>query len=1012
MAWSAPVLPQPAEVVIPSIVEKIELPETLGTIRERYIPEMTRKGFSDAQQAPVIVHIQDAHSNYEAQTNTKKILKHLTAEYGFKHLFMEGGIGEVNAGLLRYFDDPEINRKTADLLARDGIVSGMELFLLETAEAHPLSGKIKAHGVEDAGLFKENLRSFRLVMKKKAQTDRFIDSLKSIILSEASRHFNKKLRDFFHHWLFYADRHEILLSHLEVLGRYAGKELDIDFLNPRLQLDWPQLVRYFKLRDLEKRLDDEKVAEEKAGLLDWMRENNIEGDFRKDFELLGTANLKIEAPRDFFEGFYNAASPKGFTFEKYPALTRQAAYLILESELDSAILFHEITRLTDAILGHLTRTREEKALLSLYQDSLLLKKLFSLELLRDEFELLGREGGRFRPSALVRRFKEAGFTLKICPEPSKHCGESFDRLFSRAIQFYRIAEKREQVIFKKMIDRMKEEKTATSILVTGGFHSEGLMRQFRDNGIAYVEIMPRISEVGDHSTYHDVMNLKGNFLTLHSHVPFARLTSPPLKANIFENPVDDYLAGKVITKVSESIRIGGSSVKDGTYFENAFNALNQSEGFKEGGLYLQPISGNRRVLMLENDAERARPVMYGGGVLGTSGEGQLITLDESAFRSEVRNDQAVIQAIEDWLKKNPKYDIPALLVATMRNWLHEVTQIEEAETIPLIKPFETQRSAAAAVEAIRSGFMQEVQGFEANNVRLLKLLLEHFNNRTPFRSELRNKKTEEVIQSIEKMLGKNQIYNVPRLVAIAIEELIIDAEKEESAKEESAIPLTITRPLIPPQFDTPRKIGEGIRILQEGLKKIKGFNAQDIDLLKALLEHYKNKSESAKSRAEIRAGFLKKFTWTAIGASLIGTLALSFALLQNPGEVGNQDRPSFSELAKQELKYPVSEEKGSQKAPEKAPESAQEKQPEQVSEKAAYRFAHQYQLKDLIEHKEAADKYVLDLIYWEGKFHQPGIGYNAHSGLTYDGHAINPVTGELQGGPRNWSASSKESLHV
>jgi hypothetical protein len=36
-------------------------------------------------------------------------------------------------------------------------------------------------------------------------------------------------------------------------------------------------------------------------------------------------------------------------------------------------------------------------------------------------------------------------------------------------------------------------------------------------------------------------------------------------------------------------------------------------------------------------------------------------------------------------------------------------------------------------------------------------------------------------------------------------------------------------------------------------------------------------------------------------------------------------------------------------------------------------------------------------MYWEGQFAQPGIGYDALSGYTYDGHPIDYDTGELYG---------------
>jgi hypothetical protein len=53
------------------------------------------------------------------------------------------------------------------------------------------------------------------------------------------------------------------------------------------------------------------------------------------------------------------------------------------------------------------------------------------------------------------------------------------------------------------------------------------------------------------------------------------------------------------------------------------------------------------------------------------------------------------------------------------------------------------------------------------------------------------------------------------------------------------------------------------------------------------------------------------------------------------------------------------------------------------------------------------------LIRREAKFYRPGIAFDGKSGMTHDGHDVDFHTGRLRpGGLRNWSAASKESLHV
>jgi len=73
VAWSAPSIsvtrPSPRairqDVRLP--VEKIEIPASLGRIEDYFVPGTPSK--------PFIVHIQDAHSSYDAQIKIKELLK-------------------------------------------------------------------------------------------------------------------------------------------------------------------------------------------------------------------------------------------------------------------------------------------------------------------------------------------------------------------------------------------------------------------------------------------------------------------------------------------------------------------------------------------------------------------------------------------------------------------------------------------------------------------------------------------------------------------------------------------------------------------------------------------------------------------------------------------------------------------------------------------------------------------------------------------------------------------------
>jgi hypothetical protein len=70
------------------------------------------------------------------------------------------------------------------------------------------------------------------------------------------------------------------------------------------------------------------------------------------------------------------------------------------------------------------------------------------------------------------------------------------------------------------------------------------------------------------------------------------------------------------------------------------------------------------------------------------------------------------------------------------------------------------------------------------------------------------------------------------------------------------------------------------------------------------------------------------------------------------------------------------------------------------------RYALKYSQKQLMSNP---DGFINDMLYWEGHFHQNGVGYNTANGMTYDGTQIDLNTGLAAPGLRhNFSASSKE----
>ncbi|MDA9101404.1 hypothetical protein N9K06_01865, partial [Omnitrophica bacterium] len=102
----------------PRLPFDLNIPAELGTIDQL-----------SSGAGPAIVHIQDAHGNFEAQKNIRAILNYLHHEYGFDLVLLEGAQSKLKPELLRFFPQRmDLTLQIAEALTRDAIVKGPELF--------------------------------------------------------------------------------------------------------------------------------------------------------------------------------------------------------------------------------------------------------------------------------------------------------------------------------------------------------------------------------------------------------------------------------------------------------------------------------------------------------------------------------------------------------------------------------------------------------------------------------------------------------------------------------------------------------------------------------------------------------------------------------------------------------------------------------------------------------------------------------------------------------------------
>ena len=86
--------------------------------------------------------------------------------------------------------------------------------------------------------------------------------------------------------------------------------------------------------------------------------------------------------------------------------------------------------------------------------------------------------------------------------------ENIDELIS----FYTLAEKRDAVMIQNLKDEMEDKGLRTAVLLAGGYHREGIIKNLKEQGISFVSVQPVIGRIKEDGLYHDVVDSPDTFV--------------------------------------------------------------------------------------------------------------------------------------------------------------------------------------------------------------------------------------------------------------------------------------------------------------------------------------------------------------------------------------------------------------------------------------------------------------------------------------------------------------------
>ena len=462
----APLLPALSDVMPPA---------SAGQVTKRFA----------VADAPVrnrmVLLIQDAHANYEAQKHIAEILEHFADDYKLRLILVEGGVGDVGLSDLRKWTGPATRQKLAEERLRSGEFAGHEY--LDVAKDYPLI----LWGIEDQTLYDANVRYFLTVEKNRLSMADELREIKSRIDRAREAYPSPALEEL-----------------LRKSARFEAGELKLSeyarFLTDAAQRAGVDLQGFPQLKTVTptgEESDPETVSKEQQAAVAQLRAVADPAQMTALLETAKQLKAKEAQPIVFYRQFAEMLKANAIDIQAYPALAAYAARLNARANVQAAEIWKELIALQEMLRPKLAETPEAAAVDDLARRIERFEQLLSLKWLPGDFAAYKQDpaSAGFQPVELDGLL------------PADQAAR-LNQAVTDAAPFYESVEARNAVLVRNSIAKMDVENQPIAALILGGFHTDAVAELFVKEGIQVAVITPGVGKDSAEDKYHFWLKLR------------------------------------------------------------------------------------------------------------------------------------------------------------------------------------------------------------------------------------------------------------------------------------------------------------------------------------------------------------------------------------------------------------------------------------------------------------------------------------------------------------------------
>ncbi|MEI8218949.1 MAG: hypothetical protein WCG51_07890, partial [Elusimicrobiota bacterium] len=380
--------------------------------------------------------------------------------------------------------DPAIRTRVVNALVNDGRLTGSELYAMNSARPPMLAG------LENEKLHKENIVRLGKIIENKPRFEKTLKSLRAELGVMQARHFttqNKRLSRIIESYragkLSTGEYHTLLAKYIERISRTPRAYNNVFSLN----IDqYPDIKTHLALSALTEHMDYGRVATQMQRFMQGLkgvmpfREYSALLAKSKNFSdmdrLYAVLSTMMSGPAD--AGPWVSAAQRELA--RYGELKKFFAYIALKEKINPVGLVREDARLVEDLRAALSRSVSEQEVAFLVDffdcfDAYLLNRLTAAdyEYFKSRFEKFRGVWGKYVFENRVNALAD---------------------VFPLLDEYYAVNAQRNDVFMQALHLPTMGSNRDVSVVVSGGFHTDGLTALLAQKKISYVTITPNVTQ--------------------------------------------------------------------------------------------------------------------------------------------------------------------------------------------------------------------------------------------------------------------------------------------------------------------------------------------------------------------------------------------------------------------------------------------------------------------------------------------------------------------------------------